>query len=365
MAIKVAVVGAGIVGLAAAAELRRAGAEVRCFEKAAAPGQAESAGLTRIFRAAHGNPLLVRLALRARDRWCDWESRYGRELLGKEGLIVSGDEMVPRWTQAMRHAGAPCRPLSTHEILSALPPYNPANCAALWDSSAGAIRARGAVECLQADLAAHIVHAEIIRLTETGEGMRVHTAAESWQCDEVLITAGIATPMLAAQLAMNIPLSLVRHARLTFRPRETGEARPAACLIANSDQDGVALSIYGQPVAGTGTYAIGVEALDSQPPSLDPAAVSRYARPIAQRFVRSAFPGLDPEPISELQCTFNDLGFPDGDGFAAVRRGAATFFAGNNMFKFAPLLGDLLAQAIMHHEVPAELSAFQLSLDIP
>jgi sarcosine oxidase len=48
---------------AAADALRRAGAEVRCFEKAA-PGRAESTGLTRIFRHAHGDAALVRLAMR-------------------------------------------------------------------------------------------------------------------------------------------------------------------------------------------------------------------------------------------------------------------------------------------------------------
>lgn len=48
-ATRVAVVGAGVVGLAAAAELRWAGADVRLFERAV-PGQAQSQGMTRIFR---------------------------------------------------------------------------------------------------------------------------------------------------------------------------------------------------------------------------------------------------------------------------------------------------------------------------
>jgi sarcosine oxidase len=46
---RVAIVGAGVVGLAAAAELRWAGAEVRLYEKAL-PGQAQSQGMTRISR---------------------------------------------------------------------------------------------------------------------------------------------------------------------------------------------------------------------------------------------------------------------------------------------------------------------------
>jgi hypothetical protein len=74
------VVGAGIVGLAAASALRRAGVAVRCFEQAT-PGHAESAGLTRIFRFAslrrdeqrawdanpHVRPEFVVPAISARD----------------------------------------------------------------------------------------------------------------------------------------------------------------------------------------------------------------------------------------------------------------------------------------------------------
>ncbi|MBV9279188.1 MAG: FAD-dependent oxidoreductase [Chloroflexi bacterium] len=56
---RVAVVGAGVVGLAAASELMRAGAEVRCYEKAEA-GSGQSKGRTRIFRLAHGDARLIR-----------------------------------------------------------------------------------------------------------------------------------------------------------------------------------------------------------------------------------------------------------------------------------------------------------------
>src|SRR5919199_489902 len=77
MSTRVAVVGAGIVGPAAASALRRAGVTVRCFEQAT-PGHAESAGLTRIFRHAHGDPALVHLAMQARANWGAWERRYGR-----------------------------------------------------------------------------------------------------------------------------------------------------------------------------------------------------------------------------------------------------------------------------------------------
>lgn len=103
---KVAVVGAGVVGLAATDALCRAGAEVRCFEKAV-PGHAESIGLTRIFRHTHGDPALVRVAMRAGAGWRAWERHFGRRLLGAEGLIITGVCLAPIWERALREAGAP------------------------------------------------------------------------------------------------------------------------------------------------------------------------------------------------------------------------------------------------------------------
>src|ERR671939_2112517 len=97
---RVAVVGAGVVGLAAAAELRRAGADVRLYEKAV-PGQAQSQGMTRIFRRAHSDPRLVEQAMEAERLWRDWEKHFGRRLVGAEGVIVVGEEIVPTWDGGM------------------------------------------------------------------------------------------------------------------------------------------------------------------------------------------------------------------------------------------------------------------------
>ncbi|OLT03813.1 hypothetical protein BJF90_03930 [Pseudonocardia sp. CNS-004] len=65
-AMRVAVVGAGVVGLSATAALLELGAEVVCFEQAGAPMAARSVGSSRIFRLAHREPALVRRAAEAR-----------------------------------------------------------------------------------------------------------------------------------------------------------------------------------------------------------------------------------------------------------------------------------------------------------
>src|SRR5919202_6230715 len=147
MAKRVAVVGAGVVGLAAAAELRWAGADVRLYEKAV-PGHAQSQGMTRIFRRAHSDPRLVEQAIDAERLWRGWEQRFGRRLVGDEGLIAVGEEIVPAWDRAMHEAGVSHRLLSSKECQDLFPLCRAGDSPALFDPGAGAIRVRRTNELL-------------------------------------------------------------------------------------------------------------------------------------------------------------------------------------------------------------------------
>src|SRR3954471_12992539 len=101
---RVAVVGAGIVGLAPAVELSRLPeVEVRCYD-AGTPMAARSLGGTRIFRSAHAEPRLVSAAVRALELWRSWEAEFDVPPVGREGVVVSGQSALER-ARAMRAAG--------------------------------------------------------------------------------------------------------------------------------------------------------------------------------------------------------------------------------------------------------------------
>jgi sarcosine oxidase len=166
---RIAVIGGGIVGLSAALALQDAGASVRVFEKGE-PGQAQSVGLARIFRLSHGNPTLVHLAMRAYDGWRSWERRFGRHLLGQEGMIVTGEATVEEYSRALHAAGAPSRMLDAAEARALLPIGRFPQDRILLDSQAGSTRVRRTIECLCAALTTPVTRGEVreIRITSSG-----------------------------------------------------------------------------------------------------------------------------------------------------------------------------------------------------
>ena len=141
---EVAVVGAGIIGLATAYELMRRGVDVRVFE-AARPGAGQSAGRTRIFRHSHRRLELVQLAVEARARWEDWEEQLGVRLLGREGLLLTGPS-AEEVAALLAAAGAPGRLLDARAQAEVMPILRPPGGPALLDELGGSTDVRAAVD---------------------------------------------------------------------------------------------------------------------------------------------------------------------------------------------------------------------------
>jgi hypothetical protein len=72
--------------------------------------------------------------------------------------------------------------------------------------------------------------------------------------------------------------------------------------------------------------------------------------------VRALFPSLS--PVGQVDCVTVRAPWldPGGDGWTAARRGRVVALVGSNLMKFAPLLGDRLAQAALSDELPSDLS---------
>ncbi|HEX6507004.1 MAG TPA: FAD-dependent oxidoreductase [Chloroflexota bacterium] len=350
---RVAVVGAGVVGLATTSALLDAGADVRLYERHE-PGLGQSNGRTRVFRLAHGDARLVDLAARAERLWRAWETRFRRRLVGHEGLIVTGGDTVATWTAAMADAGAPHMVLSIEEATSRVPVARPAGSAALFDPAAGPTRARRTVECLLAACAASLRLEEVVEIGHTAIVCTVSTSSGSWECDEVIIAAGAETPQLAAAAGIGVEIPIVHDSRFTYSIRDEYRDGPLACWFDQSGVYGPGFTSYGQRVGSTDFYAVGIGWGDASNLSSDEELALHRQK--ALEYMPEAYPGLDPVPMSEIQCSTAVSGLRhDGDGFMARRSGGVTALYGNNLFKFAPLLGQLLCQTALTGVLPDEL----------
>ena len=305
---RIAVVGAGIVGLATAYELTRRGEDAVVYERGV-PGGGQSGGDSRIFRHAHDDPRLVALAVEARAAWRQWEAAFGIELVAGDGVVAAGPA-IERRLELLLAAGVRARRVDAAAVL----PIGRSR-PAILDEDGGVIRTTAAIRALAG--AVRIVADEVVEVRADGE-LRAGGAITAF--DRVVVCAGRDT----AALAGGLPVRVSTHTRFTYRARGAAPGRLPCWL------DGDA-GAYGDPVPEG--YAIGLG---------DETGTTAY--------VAAALPGLEPRPVAARTCWVTEL--PWGhDAFAVWEDGAVRFVAGNNLFKHAPVLGRALADGELRDEL--------------
>jgi sarcosine oxidase len=314
--------------LATAYALRRQGADVRLFESAAL-GSGQSAGRTRVFRHGHDDERLVRLAVRARAEWERLEEELGVRLLGRQGVLICGPNVGER-ADAFEAAGVPARLVHREGQTLALPVLAPPEGQALLDELGGAIDVRAAVDGLAGVLGERLVRAQVFELCEQASEVALHTSEGIWMAGRVIVCAGAQVQPLAGQLGLDIPLEIELHTRASFHVREPGSS--LACLQDRSNVHGE--TVYAAPMPDGREYAIGLGS-EEEPPVEE--ALNRL-----RAYVERGMPGLDSEPASVRLCHTSILPW-GADAFAVWRTGNVALLAGANLFKFAPLVGELLA----------------------
>jgi sarcosine oxidase len=338
LSIEVAVVGGGITGLSTAYALKRRGVACVCFE-GAAPGSGQSAGRTRVFRHGHDDERLVRLAVRARAEWERLEDELGTRLLGREGVLVCGPQVSER-VAAFEAAGVAARVVGRDEPAGALPIFEPPEGDAVFDELGGSTDVRAVIDGLAAALEERLVRARVFDVRERGSGVELHTSEGIWSAERAVVCPGAQLHELTAGLGLDIPLRIELHTRASFRVREPGER--LACLQDRSGAHGEV--VYAAPMPDGLEYAIGLGG-EEEPPVEE--ALARLTR-----YVERGMPGLEPEPVSVRLCQTSIL--PWGhDAFAVWDTGRVAVLAGANLFKFGPLLGELLAEGTLDELSPA------------
>ncbi|MFI7583945.1 NAD(P)/FAD-dependent oxidoreductase [Kocuria sp. M1N1S27] len=356
---RVAVVGAGIVGLAAAHALRTRGADVTLYESGP-PGGGQSAGQSRIFRHAHEDPRLIALVARSRALWRDWEREFGVELVSPDGAVAIGDGIEDKLRALEPFAEIPVRRLPPEELHDRLPLLAEWTGPAMIDVDGGAIRTLDAVAALARRLEESTLREHVLSVRRTGaQGVEVRTGTARETYDHVVLCAGRGTAPLARGAGLDLPVEVGAHVRLTFAPASGGRAHGAGRGLPTF-QDGSGAfgetGVYAAPYPDGHHYSVGLSGDTPAHPDgglADPGELAALAeRTVA--YVRRALPGLDPDPVDHVHCWVTRLPWGD-DGVGVWSEDGLTALAGHNLFKQAPALGEALAETALTGTVPGDL----------
>ncbi|MEX5235729.1 NAD(P)/FAD-dependent oxidoreductase [Kocuria arenosa] len=357
--IRTAVVGAGIVGLAAAHALRARGADVTLYESGP-PGGGQSAGQGRIFRHAHEDPRLVALVARSRALWREWEQEFGVELVSPHGAVAIGDGVEEKIRTLEPFADVPVRRLSPEDLHGRLPLLADWTGPAMLDVHGGAIRTLDAVSALAHRLEASMLREHVLSVRRTSaRSVEVRTGTTCETYDHVVLCAGRGTAPLARGAGLDLPVEVGAHVRLSFAPAPGGPG-PGAGRGFPTFQDGSGAfgetGVYAAPYPDGRRFSVGLSADTPAHPDgglADPAALAGLAdRTVA--YVRRALPGLDPRPVDHVHCWVTRLPWGD-DGVGIWSEDGLTALAGHNLFKQAPALGEALAETVLTGTVPGHL----------
>jgi sarcosine oxidase len=313
---KVAVVGAGVMGCATAWALSERGAQVTLHEQFELDHERGSShGRTRIFRVAYPDAYWIRFAQDAYTGWRDLDP----DLLGLYGLIelVADPELTS--ARALDECGVPYRLLDRDEV-RARGAILPEGWTALQTTDAGVVfadRARYAfLEAARVDL-------------ETSSRIE---STDELDADVVVVTAG----SWVRDLVPDLPVTVTRETVAYFK-REGPP--PPSIVDLNAETGGHGMYSLHDPVHGlkAGAHHAGTEADPDTEAHPDPAIVERIVA-----WVRDRFPDVDPNPVETQTCLYTTS--PD-ESFILERRGRVVVGSAcsGHGFKFAPAVGRRLA----------------------
>ncbi|HEY9233066.1 MAG TPA: FAD-dependent oxidoreductase, partial [Blastocatellia bacterium] len=149
----IVIIGAGVMGAAAACEVARSGAQVALIDQARLPNpRAASTDHSKVFRFAYPDALYARLAVEALAGWQAIEQEMGAHLLTPTGLLLMGkaeSRLESDTAAALRALGLEAEMMTSAETAARFPQFNSAAFAhAVLDPSGAITHAERAVTTL-------------------------------------------------------------------------------------------------------------------------------------------------------------------------------------------------------------------------
>lgn len=342
---RIAVIGAGVMGLATALELRRRGHQVSVYERDVVGNElASSTDRSKVFRFAYPDPFYADLGRRTLPLWRALERAAGEPLLEQCGVLyLDAEEEAARVDNALAAIGAPHELLDARALERRFPAFRARGAtAAAWDPSGGFVRADRAV-------------AAMARLA-TDEGVEIHerraVRPEEVDADLTVLAAG----PWSHDLLPDLPLRTTLQETLYAVPTDPDAFTPARFPVFVERRSG----FYGLPMHADGALKLALhERGPAHPPLERQGDASEAFLRRARDFWAEWLPALSGARIVRTRlCVYNDT--PDED-FLIGRHPSGvvvcTGFSGHG-FKFAPLIGRLCAQLVCGEPTDVDLGRF-------
>ena len=361
--IEVAVVGAGVVGLATGWRLARAGHDVAVLEQdAVGHARGSSHGASRVFRHGYDDPDYVAMAAASLPLWRELEQESNDPgLLTVTGALVAGPGM--RGVQrALAGAGVACEELDDREARRRHPEVALSG-PVLWEPAAGVLAADRCLAALVRALAAAggelREKTRVLAVADDDHGVTLTTSEGTVRATVAVLCCGAWAPELLRPVGVRFAMVATREQVAYLVPaagRRPGA--PEVPVFIQWDEP----SYYGLPTPARGWYKL---AEHGTGPAVDPTDEQRSLAPdpvVAGRLRAAAtrfLPGFRSEPLAEETCLYDNT--PDRD-FIVDRQGHLVVGAGTSGhgFKFAPLLGEALACLALGQPPPVPRHRFSL-----
>jgi sarcosine oxidase len=369
---EVAIIGLGVMGSAALAALARRGRRVVGIDRFA-PGHdcGSSHGATRVIRLGYfEHPSYVPLVRAAYPLWRELEARSGQSLLTITGILEIGapeSDLVAGTLLSSRLHGLPHEILDAPSVMKRFPAFRlPPDFVGVFQPDGGFVRAESTVAALQtvARLSGAELRLEerVLSIEAHRDGVRMTTRLGDIHAGCAIVAAGPWLKSLLPQLP--VPIRITRQVLGWFEPARhlcgqfAVECFPVFLL---QNPDGI---FYGFPADTNGVKVAKHHHLDE---TVDPdhydRAVSATDEAAIRTAVKAHLPDADGPLVAGRTCLYTMT--PDGDFIIDRLPGCPEIIVAapcsGHGFKFAPVIGEILADLAVSGRTDHDISRFSLA----